>query len=130
MHIFSRKALACLSLAVGIVAGCHSVSHDPTASAADLAKIDPELAAAAGALSHGMPGAPRTDGQGRMQVYVYVTDASAATLADVAGAGLAESQPSPGMGVIQGWVAPTDLATLARLACVKRITLPRYASPR
>ena len=130
MRIWSRETLACLSLMLGIIAGCHSASRDPAASAADTAKIDPQLAAAAGDLAHGAPAAVHTDTQGRLLVYVYVTDTSAATLGKVADAGLADGQPSSGMGVIQGWITPTKLGTLAGLACVERITLPLYASPR
>lgn len=130
MRISSGKTLACLSLMLGIIAGCHSATRDPTAAAVDTAKIDPELATAAGDLTHGAPATVRTDTQGRLLVYVYVTDTSAATLGKVMDAGLTDSQPSPRMGVIQGWIAPMNLGTLAGLACVERITLPRYASPR
>ena len=121
---------ACLSLLLGVIAGCYSASRDPAASAADMAKIDPGLAAAADDLAHGMPTAARTDAQGQLLVYVYVTDTGAATLGQVTNAGLEHGQPSSGVGVIQGWVAPKDLKALAELTCVRRITLPLYASPR
>lgn len=130
MYIRSTGTLACFSLILGITAGCHPASGDPTASSTSVTKIDPELAAVADGLTHGMPVTARTDTNGRLQVYVYVSDTSSATLAQVAAAGLADSQPSPGMDVIQGWVSPKDLAAMAELTCVRRITLPRYAAPR
>lgn len=130
MRILSKAMLICFSLTLGMVTGCHSAGSNPASSAANMTKIDPELAVVAADLAHGTPVAARTDPQGRLLVYAYVTDTSAATLEKVAGAGLQDGQPSPAMGVIQGWIAPKDLAALAGLTCVKRIALPRYASPR
>src|SRR5690348_3835848 len=100
MRMLSKEMLACFSLTLGIIAGCHSAGSDPVAPAASMTKIDPELASVAADLTHGIPAAVRTDAQGRLLVYVYVTDTGSATLAKVTGAGLGVSQPSPEMGVI------------------------------
>ena len=94
------------------------------------AKINPQVATAAKALEEGTATTAHTDAQGRLQVYVYVTDTTPKTLERLGQAGLAGPQASAEMGVVQGWVAPQDLDGLAGLPCVKTITLPRYASPR
>lgn len=94
------------------------------------AKINPQLATAAKALAQGNPTTAHTDAQGRLQVYVYVTDTMPETLDRLSQAGLAGPQASAEMGLVQGWVAPQDLDGLAALPCVKTISFPRYASPR
>jgi hypothetical protein len=96
----------------------------------DKTKIDLQLAAAATALTQGTPTPARADAQGRLLIYVYVTDMTTATHDNVAGAGLVDTRPSIETAVIQGWAAPKDLLRLAALSCVRRLSLPRYASPR
>jgi len=69
----------------------------------------------------------RSDAEGRLQVYVYVTAVSADTLQALAASGLKDAVPSTPMGLVQGWIAPRDISALAALAAVTRITLPHYA---
>ena len=122
----SLLAPVSLCLALSLLSACQAADPAPSATA----KIDPPLAAAVQALDHGGSTGARTDARGRLLVYVYVTDTGAATLGSITQAGLAEALPSPEMSVVQGWVSPRDLAALAALPCVKKITLPRYGSPR
>jgi|GEM_PF-6154036 len=131
MHATAGKLLICLyavSLAGCMAAGARSSAIGP----AGQAKIAPPVEAAAQGLERGEPLSPaaRADGQGRLQVYVYVGDTSTATLARLTQAGLVDESGSAEMGVVQGWIAPGTLATLAALDCVRNITLPRYAVPR
>ncbi|HEX4300895.1 MAG TPA: hypothetical protein VH327_08500 [Gammaproteobacteria bacterium] len=126
MHATSGKLLVCLYLTSGMLMGCSAA--DPAIQA----KISPAVATAEQELEKSdtlNPGA-RTDSQGRLQVYVYVTDTSAGTLARLTQAGLVGASASADMGLVQGWIAAHDLTGLARLPCVKIITLPRYAVPR
>ena len=128
MHRLPQKYLASLCVSLSILAACQAATlpTDPPSS-----KITPQLALAAQAVMQGAATSARTDAQGRLQVYVYVTDLSPDTLVKLGRAGLAEPQSNPEMGgLVQGWAAPRDLGPLAALDCVKTITLPRYASPR
>ena len=117
-----------LGLALGFLSACQAAAPSPTPSAA--AKIDPPLVAAVQALDQGGSAGARTDARGRLLIYVYVTDTGPATLDSVARAGLAEMRTSPEMPLVQGWAYPRDLAALAALPCVKKITLPLYGVPR
>jgi len=122
------QSLASLCLCFGSLTACQAGTA-PGATEAS-AKIAPQLAAAAQALAQGTTSLAHTDAQGRLQVYVYVSDTTPDTLGKLDQAGLAEPQVSTEMGLVQGWIAPRDLDALAALSCVKRISLPRYASPR
>jgi hypothetical protein len=133
MHTTSGKLLISLYAASLALAGCMAAETASSAAApADQGKIAPPVEAAAQELEKGEslePGA-RADTQGRLQVYVYVTDASTATLNQLTRAGLLGASGSAEMGVVQGWIAPDALTSLAGLDCVRNITLPRYAVPR
>ena len=126
MRSSSLNYLACLCL--GSMAACQAGTATPVAPV--LAKVNPRLEAAAESLTQGAATPARTDAQGRLQIYAYVTDTTPDTLTKLARAGLVSGQPSPAMGVVQGWVAPHDLAALAGLSCVKALTLPDYGSTR
>lgn len=133
MHTTSGKLLICLYAASLALAGCMAAgTASSTAAPSGQAKITPPVTAAAQALQKGevLPPGSRADAQGRLQVYVYVTDTSAATLSRLAQAGLAGGSDAAGMGLVQGWIAPDALTALAGLDCVTNITLPRYAVPR
>lgn len=133
MHATSGKLLICLYAISGILMGCMAAGNaSPAGDAPIQAKISPTVAAAKQVLEKGetLPPGARADSQGRLQVYVYVTDTSADTLARLTQAGLAGMTSAADLGLVQGWIATHDLATLAGLSCVKVITLPRYASSR
>lgn len=70
----------------------------------------------------------RSDAQGRLEVYVHVTDMSMSALGQLTSQGLALAVASPALSLIQGWIAPGDVSRLASLSVVTRITLPQYAS--
>ena len=128
MRAFPRSTLASLCLSLGLLTACQA-NTAPAASSAS-SKIDPQVMAAARALEQGQATAARTDAQGRLQVYIHVADTRPDTLAKLARAGLADPLVSPEMRVVQGWVAPRDLESLAALPCVEKISFPLYASPR
>jgi DNA topoisomerase VI subunit B len=132
MHANSGKLLVCLYLTSTVLLGCAAGATSPASNPAVQAKISPAVATAAQELEKGetLSREARTDAQGRLQVYVYVTDISAATLAQLTRAGLTDMNAGVDMGLVQGWVATRDLTGLAGLSCVKSITLPRYAVPR
>jgi hypothetical protein len=133
MHPTSGKLLVCLYAASLVVTGCAaSGAASSAAGPAAQAKIAPPVQAAARELERGEPLTPgaRADAQGQLEVYVYVTDVSAATLSRLAQAGLAGASSAADMGVVQGWIAPDALTGLSGLDCVRNITLPRYAVPR
>ncbi|MGB9429738.1 MAG: hypothetical protein WCC11_07680 [Gammaproteobacteria bacterium] len=75
-------------------------------------------------------GLVRSDSQGRIQVYVYVSSTSADVVTALAAHGLRNVVVSPEMQIVQGWVRPRDMDKLAALSFVTRITPPRYARPR
>lgn len=129
-RVRAGTALACYGLILGILAGCPAANVDAPAHTDGATKIDMTLATAAEAVARGTPTSASVDAQGRLLIYVYVTDTTAATQDAVTGAGLMGSRPSAEMAVIQGWAAPKDLPALAALSCVRRLTLPSYASPR
>ena len=124
MRRIPRKLLTSLCISLGLLAACQT-STTPLGPS----KINPKALAAAQALIQGASTSARTDAQGRLQVYVYVSEFTSSTLGSLNQAGLADIQSSPEMGLVQGWIAPSDLNALAALDCVKAITLPRYASP-
>lgn len=127
MHLTTLRSLACLGLALALLAGCQSTAATPSAQAG---KIAPEVTAALSRLESGQaldPRQARGDAEGRLEVYVYVTESSDATVQTLAAAGLKRPTPSP-MDLVQGWIAPQDIDALASAAAVIRITLPRYAS--
>ena len=127
MHSFPGKYLANLCLSLGLLAACQAgtVTMAPFSF-----KINPQVTVAAQALKHGETTSARTDAQGRLQVYVYVTELTSDTVSRVERAGLMGIEDSPEMNLVQGWVAPSDLDALAALSCVKTITLPRYTTSR
>src|SRR5690242_16751390 len=110
MHAISGKLLVCLYAASALLAGCMSGGNGSSAvEPAIQAKISPPVAAAKQELEKGeslCPGA-RADAQGRLQVYVYVTDTSAATLVQLKQAGLVDMVSSAGQELVQGWIATT-----------------------
>ena len=127
MHLTTPRFAACMALALALLAGCQSTVATP--SAPDQ-KIATEVTAAVSKLKAGQtldPQRARSDAEGRLEVYVYVTEVSAATVQALAASGLKQPTPSP-MGLVQGWIAPGDLGALAAVPAVVRITLPRYAT--
>lgn len=125
MHPISLRSLAFMALAACLVAGCEATG----ATAAGEQKIAAPVAAALSRLEAGQaldPHVARSDAQGRLEVYVYVTEVSASTVQALAALGLKDATPSP-MGLVQGWIAPGDMSALAASPLVTRIGLPRYA---
>lgn len=93
-------------------------------------KVAPAVADAVARLESGQPldgHVTRTDSDGRLEVYVHMTNMSADSLAALSAHGLKNATPSPAMGLVQGWIAPQDVSALAALDVVSRITLPQYA---
>ena len=134
-HTLELAGLAGLALAALWLAACTAApavmsAHDTGVSA----KISPVLMQAVRQLQRGasLPanGPVRSDAQGRIQVYIHVNDTSAAALTALAGHGLQDTVVSPEMHLIQGWASPSDLAKLAALPFVIRITPPAYGKPR
>lgn len=128
MYPINRRFVAGLALAAILAAGCQATVATPAADAPQ--KIAPAVAAALSHMQAGLPLDPheaRSDADGRLQVYVYVTDISAASVQALAASGLKDAVPSPSLGLVQGWIAPKDVSALAALPVVTRITLPRYA---
>lgn len=116
--------------------GCssHQVVAPPSTSATT-AKISTALANAAQRLENGnirspLTGPVRSDAQGNIQVYVHVTATSAEKLTVLGQHGLRHMLASPALRIVQGWVQPQKLVSLAALPFVVRITPPRYAIPR
>lgn len=99
------------------------------------AKIAPALTAVAAKLEAGAPpsdyaqGMVRANAQGRLQVYVHLSEITADELGTLKSHGLVNIVPSPALHVVQGWVKPKDLAALAGLPFVIRITPPSYGHP-
>ena len=122
------KHLASLCLSLGLLTACQAGTAPSSVAASP--KINPQVTAAAHALMQGATTQVQTDTQGRLRVYVYVTDTKADTLGMLDHAGLVGAEASAEMGLVQGWIAARDLDRLAALSCVETITLPRYALPR
>ena len=96
-------------------------------------KIAPAVTAAAEKLEAGTPldsRQARSDGDGRLEVYVYVTSSVPENMDALAARGLKGGTVNAAMGLAQGWAYPHDLDALAALPYVTRITLPQYAVPR
>ncbi len=72
----------------------------------------------------------RVSNNGRIQVYVHVTETGAGIRAALANRGLVEDRASASLGIIQGWVSEAALDRIARLEAVSRITEPSYGRPR
>lgn len=128
MDIKALRYIASIALCLALLAGCQSTVAMPSGPAQ---KIAPEVTAAVTQLVSGQaldPRQARSDAAGRLEVYVYVTEVSDTTVHALTDSGLKDPTPSP-MGLVQGWIAPGDIAALAALPVVTRITLPRYAMP-
>ena len=135
MHWHHMRVIPGLMLAALWLAACSATSPAMTANRTSAsAKISPILMQAAQQLQGGgsLPanGPVRSDAQGRIQVYVHVSDTSSAALTALSGHGLQGTVVSPEMHIVQGWVNPSDLTRLADLPFVTYITLPSYAKPR
>lgn len=126
----------CVGILACLGAGCSSsraVNPAPVTSAAE--KVSPALSNAAqqlesGAIEAPLTGQVRSDAAGNIQVYVHVTDTSDAHLDELGKHGLQNMLASPALRIVQGWVKPQELAELAALPFVTRITPPQYAIPR
>lgn len=131
----SLRIYAAMVLAGILASGCASSKPAPApANSAAAAKIAPILQTAAQQLQNGaaLPahGPVRSDAQGRIQIYVYVSSTSSDTVAALVSNGLRETLASPELKVVQGWARPQDLTRLAALPFVMRIAPPQYARPR
>jgi len=124
---------------LGLAACAHNTPLQPAAIGAAVVatgKIAPVLKVVARQLAAGRSpsdfthGPVRTDSQGRLQVYVYISSLSPDNLAILAKQGLADAMSSPALHLVQGWVKPQDLDGLADLPFVTRITPPRYTQLR
>ncbi len=127
MKRIDLRLVALIGLAAFLIAACQATAASPPTSSP---KIAQEVTAALAQLESGQALAPpkaRSDADGRLQVCVYVSDFSAATLEALKAAGLKQPEPSPPLELVQGWIAPGDVSALAALDVVTRITLPRYA---
>jgi hypothetical protein len=123
----TRKVLnLAAGLGVILLVGCMR-----PAAPGDTAKVAPAVAAAMQALASGtsLAAPARSDAQGRLEIYVHVTEPSDELVKQLTALGLANAILSREMSVVEGWLAPRDLDGIARLAVVTRITLPRYARP-
>lgn len=130
-------ALAISSLMVGglLSAACSTGLAVAAQNPGENDKIAPALASAARQLESGtrqppLTGLVRSDTAGNIQVYVHVTDTSAAHLDELGKHGLQNMLASPALRIVQGWVKPQYLTELAALSFVTRVTPPRYAIPR
>lgn len=135
MQRFYKPGFAVLVLAALWLAACGATPPVPTVhDAGASAKISPVLVRAAQQLQRGysLPanGPVRSDAQGRIQVYVHVSDTSATVVAALAGHGLQDTVLSPEMHIIQGWITPSDMMSLATLPFVTYISPPTYGKPR
>lgn len=135
MQRYYKPGFAVLVLAALWLAACGATPPVTTAQSTDeSAKISPVLMQAAQQLQRGgslsVNGPVRSDAQGRIQVYVHVSDTSAAALTALASRGLQDTVLSPQMHIVQGWVRPADLMSLATLPFVIYITPPTYGKPR
>jgi hypothetical protein len=73
----------------------------------------------------------RAKSDGRIQVYVYLQDASPAAVAAIESEGVVvELLESRFMKAIQTWLTPAQIDRVSALANVTRISLPGYAHPR
>ena len=122
--------------ALGACAGPTGNIAPDRLAAAHAAPIAPGLAAVAQALRAGAApaayarGLVRADAAGRLQVVVRVDRVDAALLDALRQAGLQQPEAVAAMRLVQGWVAPAQLAALARVPGVIAIEPPRYAVTR
>ena len=124
----ARFLAPALALALLTSACSQAISGTPPAGIPD--KVASAVTRAVAELEAGQPLDPRqarSDAEGRLQVYVHVTVVSSENVQALAESGLRNAVPSPTMGLVQGWITPRDIAALAALAIVTRITLPQYA---
>lgn len=124
----TRKLAACGMATALLLSACGAA---PTAGISPSSKIAPAVATAVSRLEAGRPldgRLARSDQDGKLEVYVYVTDMSPASLETLTERGLQAATPSPAMNLVQGWIAPRNVSALASLSVVTRITLPSYAS--
>lgn len=135
MQRHHKHGIAGLMLAALWLVACSATppamsAHDTSASA----KIAPVLMRAVQQLEGGgnlpVNGPVRSDAQRRIQVYVHVSDTSAAVVVALSGHGLQDTVVSPEMHIVQGWVNPSDMVKLAALPFVTYITPPTYGKPR
>ncbi|MFI4921075.1 MAG: hypothetical protein ACHQAZ_05500 [Gammaproteobacteria bacterium] len=126
VFMISKLTVFALTLSL-LVSACGAAPA--TAGVPISAKIAPAVSDAISRLESGQPlegRVARTDSDGRLEVYVHMTNMSADSLAALAAHGLKRPTPSPAMGLVQGWIAPQDVTALAALTVVSRITLPQY----
>jgi hypothetical protein len=69
----------------------------------------------------------RVDAAGALQVYVHLDALSDDALSGLASAGLRVETSSAERAIVQGWVDPDDLSSLAALPGVQAVTPPDYA---
>lgn len=127
--IAGTPALCIVALLCLLAVAC-SDSRSQALGTAGGGKLAPAVNTALAQLQagHALDGrTARSDAAGRLQVYVYVTDASPEAAARLTALGLRDPEPAPSMGLIQGWIAPQDVGALAASPVVIRITLPSYA---
>jgi hypothetical protein len=70
------------------------------------------------------------DRDGQVQVYVHLQRGLEPLGAALSAAGLKIEIANEKHGIVQGWIAPEALTTVAALPVVRRVTLPDYALPR
>lgn len=132
IHVGTGTLKAITFMLAILVSACSQAAPDvPPAGTSD--KIAAAVTRALSRLEAGLPldrQEARTNADGRLEIYVYVTDTSTDNLAALTARGLRNAVPSPSMGVVQGWIAPQDVSALAALDVVTRITLPQYAQTR
>lgn len=77
------------------------------------------------------PFLPHIDTQGRVQVDVHYDCSLAAPVGALAAAGLSvdTSVHVPPLCVVEGWIAPSGLPSIASAVGVSSVTVPRYALP-
>lgn len=127
--IAAAPGLCIVALLCLLAVACSDSRSQPAGSAAG-GKLAPAVSTALAQLQagRGLDGrTARSDGSGRLQVYVYVTDTTPEGVARLTALGLGDPEPVPSMGLVQGWIAPKDVGTLAASSVVIRITLPSYA---
>ena len=131
-----RSFLLVAMIALVFVFGCTGAwQHGDSIPAGAAAKISPQLVAVAQQLEAGVDparfarGPVRADAKGRIQVYVHVTQVTGDEVQRLTASGLEGVLPCPAMGIVQGWVRPQNLDTLAGLPFVTAITPPAYGYP-
>ena len=126
----------CSAAPAGGVRSSGSGLHPAAATTSAIATIAPELRDAAEALRQGASpsryarGRVRADAAGRLQVYVHAALVTDALVQALQRAGLRQTSAVVTLGVVQGWVAPANLESLARVPGVSAVTPPTYAVTR